>query len=125
MKHLRPQGLCPGAVLGARETESCPQGACSPVITELGFEPNTSDTFSSNISLFFNLTSLFMGKKSKFIKNFQLSYRRIFHYKAIICKLRAYVMKRVSVNSGGRSITWGLLNQISYFFYYVREILKH
>lgn len=63
MKHLRPQGLCPGAVLGARETESCPQGAYSPVITELGFEPKTSDTFSSNISLFLNLTSLFMKKK--------------------------------------------------------------
>ena len=85
MKHLRPQGLCPGAVLGAGETESCPQGAYSPVIRELGFESKTSDTFSSNISHFLNLTSLFMKKKSRFIKNFQLSYGKIFHLKTIIC----------------------------------------
>lgn len=64
MKHLKPQGFSPGAIMGAGETESCPQRAYSPVLTELGLELRISDTFPSSTSHFLNLISLLMKKKN-------------------------------------------------------------
>lgn len=107
MKHLKPQGFSPGAIMGAGETESCPQRAYSPVLTELGLELRISDTFSSSTSHFLNLISLLMKKK---IFNFTKISKYVIK-KSLITKqlfLTPSIQHEKSVPKFWRSITWSL-----------------